>query len=137
MSAVIDSPDSLDPESIEWKVARALAVLAQLLRTGAPICVSFSAGKDSSTTLNLLLTAAANLRRQGVALPPIIITHADTGIENPSMVSYARREMQLVLAFARKHDLNVHVEIAHPNLTETWAVRIIGGSSIGRVSTGG
>ncbi|MDF2461861.1 MAG: hypothetical protein K0Q43_96 [Ramlibacter sp.] len=91
---------------------------------------SFSAGKDSSTALNLLLTTAAALRRRAQPVPPIIVTHANTGIENPSMVQYAKREMQLVLAYARKHDLDVKVQVAHPNLTETWPVRVIGGRAL-------
>jgi len=130
MSAVLSSPQPLEPHSIEWKVARAKAALTQLLLSGAPVSPAWSAGKDSACVLNLLLTAAADLRRQGFPIPPIIVTHANTGIENPSMVAYARREMTQVLAFATNNGLDVRVETAHPNLNETWPVRVIGGRAL-------
>ena len=119
-----------DPDSIEAKIERAEGVLTRVLQSGAPVCVSWSAGKDSSAVLNLLLSAAARLRASGAAVPAIVVTHADTGIENPSMVGYAREEMKAVRAFAAAHGLRVDVEIAEPNLTNRWAVRVIGGRAL-------
>lgn len=131
MSALPSQPSpSFDLSTIEGKVALAQAVLERLLRHGAPVAVSWSAGKDSSVALNLLLSTAAALRRNGVEIPPIVVTHADTLVENPSMRQYARREMKQVMAYARKHRLNVRVDVATPSLTESWTVRVIGGRAL-------
>jgi 3'-phosphoadenosine 5'-phosphosulfate sulfotransferase (PAPS reductase)/FAD synthetase len=130
MSAVLHDLRNYTSDSIENKIARAHAVLEQLLLSGAPACVAASFGKDSSAALNLLLTTAARLRRQGIAVAPIVVTHADTGIENPSMVQYARGEMKQVAEYARANDLEVVIEVAHPNLSETWPVRVIGGRAL-------
>lgn len=118
------------PQDFDGKVARALAALTEVLRRGHPVCVSWSAGKDSSTVLNLLLVAAASMHAAGEPVPPIIVTHADTMVENPEMVLYARNEMTQVREFARRHGLDVEIEIAQPNLSEQWAVRVIGGRAL-------
>lgn len=118
------------PEEIEDKITRAEKVLTKLLEQGCPVCVSWSAGKDSSTVLNLLLVAAAKLSAEGVVLPPIVVTHADTLVESPEMTSYARGEMAQVMRFAKLHQLNVTIEVSEPLLTAQWAVRVIGGRAL-------
>ena len=117
---------------IEARIERAEGVLTRLLERQMPVCCSWSAGKDSSTVLNLLLSAASRLAAEKGAgfVPPIVVTHADTMIENPEMVSYARAEMAQVRAFAKLHGLNVSIEISVPNLTDRWAVRVIGGRAL-------
>lgn len=118
------------PDEVEGKIERAERALTQVMRKGMPVCVSWSAGKDSSTVLNLLLSAASKMSERGESVPPIVVTHADTMIENPEMVLYARNEMTMVDEFARKHKLNVTIEISTPNLTDQWAVRVIGGRAL-------
>lgn len=124
------APLEVLPQDIEGKIARVDAALTELLRRGHPVCVSWSAGKDSSTVLNLLLVAAANLAARGEPVPPIVVTHADTGVENPEMQLYARSEMTQVKEFARRHRLDLEIEISHPNLSDQWAVRVIGGRAL-------
>jgi len=119
-----------EPTTLEEKISRAEAALTSLLRKGHPICCSWSAGKDSSTLLNLALVAAAKLARAGEKVPPIVVTHADTLIENPEMVSYARNEMAQVRDFARKNGLELRIEVSTPNLSESWPVRVIGGRAL-------
>ncbi len=116
--------------SVEERVERAVGALTTLLRHGYPVCVSWSAGKDSSTLLNLVLTAAAKLKQQSEPVPPIVVTHADTMIENPEMTLYARNEMVMVREFARRKGLNVKIEVSQPNLTSQWSVRVIGGRAL-------
>ena len=123
---------AVDEDDIEVRIARAEGVLTRLLERQMPVCCSWSAGKDSSTVLNLLLSAASKLaQRKGAAfVPPLVVTHADTLIENPEMVAYARAEMTQVRAFAKAHGLRVSIEISEPNLTDRWAVRVIGGRGL-------
>lgn len=120
-------PTDLD---IEERISRAEGVLTRLLLQKRPVAVSWSAGKDSSAVLSLLLVAAVKLRLDGHALPPIVVVHSDTGVENPEMSLYARSEMLQVAAYAKRHDLPVTVSVAHPNLTSQWAVRVIGGRAL-------
>lgn len=127
MSTNTNDPSALDTEA---KVDRAEQALTALLRQGAPVCASWSSGKDSSAVLNLVLVSAAKMKAAGESVPPIVVTHADTMIENPEMTLYARNEMLQVKAFARRHKLDVAIEVATPNLTNQWAVRVIGGRGL-------
>ena len=121
---------ALDLDSVEAKATKAERVLTELMRSGAPISVAWSAGKDSSTLLNLVLCAAARMHQAGEITPPIIVTHGDTLIENPEMSLYARNEMTQVHQFARRHGLKVRIETSQPNLLNRWAVKTIGGRSL-------
>lgn len=115
---------------IEERIDRAESALTELMRHGAPVCVSWSAGKDSSCVLNLLLSAAVKFKAAGGDVPPIVVTHADTMVENPEMTLYARNEMVQVRSFAKRHGLDLVIEVATPNLTNQWAVRVIGGRAL-------
>lgn len=114
------------PQDVRLRVD-AEAVIARLLHEGHPLFVAYSGGKDSTTLLSLALNAAALLRATGVEVPPLIITHGDTGIENPMVAALARREMQKAEAFGREQGLQVMAEVAEPALNETWAVAILSG----------
>lgn len=138
---LIEQPQVAEPAAagtarpvVDWdldeKVDRAIEALTALLRSGAPACVSWSAGKDSGTLLNLCLTAALQLKRRGEAVPPIVVTHADTLVENPDVRAYAQVEMMRVREFARINGLPVRVLTATPNLSAQWAVRVIGGRAL-------
>ncbi len=120
----------LDGLDLDQRIARAEAALTALLRSGTSPCQSWSAGKDSSVVLNLLLNAAAKMKAAGETVPPIVVTHADTMVENPEMTLYARNEMIQIRAFAKRHGLDVTIEVATPNLTNQWAVRVIGGRAL-------
>jgi 3'-phosphoadenosine 5'-phosphosulfate sulfotransferase (PAPS reductase)/FAD synthetase len=130
-AAPTPSAPSLPPgDDVESLIARAEATLTKVLERGMPVCVSWSAGKDSSCVLNLLLSAASKMADAGRKTPPIVVTHADTLVESPAMVEYARAEMDGVRAFAKEHNLDVSIEISEPHLADTWAVRIIGGRAL-------
>ncbi|MEJ8837610.1 phosphoadenosine phosphosulfate reductase domain-containing protein [Ramlibacter sp. AN1133] len=134
LARLLDEPAEAEihvlPDDIDGKIARAEAAITELLRRGHPICCAWSAGKDSSTVLNLLLSAAAKLKAAGEDVPPIVVTHADTGIENPEMSAYARNEMVQVREFARRRGLEVEIHVSHPNLSDQWATRVIGGRAL-------
>lgn len=123
-------PAAAAPVDLEARIARAESVLIELLRAGAPLCVAWSAGKDSSCVLNLTLVAAAKLAAQGEPVPPIVVTHAATGIDNPEVALYARAEMLQVREFARRHKLRVEIATSTPHLNDLWAVRVIGGRAL-------
>lgn len=123
-------PSSAPEMSIEEKIARAEEALSALLLSGNSAVVNWSAGKDSSTMLSLVLNTAAKLRADGHELPPIVICFADTMVENAEMALYARNEMTQVEHFAHRYKLDVTIEISYPNLASQWAVRVIGGRAL-------
>lgn len=118
------------PESIEGKIERAEGVLTRLLEQQTPICASISFGKDSSALLNLLMSAASKMTARNEMVPHIVVTYADTTVESPEMVKYAKEEMGRVKAFAKAHHFSISIEISRPNLTDQWSVRIIGGRAL-------
>lgn len=118
------------------RAERAESVLMALLRDGRAMVVSWSAGKDSSATLNLLLSAAAKLTADGVVVPPIVVNHVDTLIENPEMVAYAVGEMQAIRAYAAKHRLPLELHTAAPSLNDQWVVRVLSGRALPSFQTG-
>ena len=107
-------------------IKQAERTVKKLLEGGAPIIVAYSGGKDSSIVLNLTLTMAAELKREGYEPPKIIVTHGNTGIENPEVVLHAKDEMHKVQKYAGKHGLRVQILVSHPALNDQWAVRVIG-----------
>lgn len=108
------------------KVSESFSAVKALLLSGYPVNCAFSSGKDSSAALNLLLQAARKLRECGTALPPIVVSHGDTQVENPAMATLARQEMGKIQVFASAHDLPVTVAVATPSLAESWVFRTIG-----------
>lgn len=108
----------------------ASAVVAGLLRAGHPLLCAYSGGKDSTVVLALALNAARGLKYQGFEVPPIIVTHGDTGIENPSVSALAEQEMRKVRDFGRRYGLLVTAEVARPALNDTWAVSVLSGRKL-------
>lgn len=94
------------------------------------LAVAWSAGKDSSVVLGLVLQAAQALKKEGVEFLPILVTHGDTQVENPEIRLYADMEMRRIRRFGQKHDIPVEVLVATPNLTESWQCRVIGGRAM-------
>lgn len=119
-------------DDLDAMIERAEGTLTRVLQSGRSICVSYSAGKDSSCVLNLLLAAAAKLAKASpsVVVPPIVVQHADTMIENAAIHAYAKREMSQIAAFAKAHGLDVTIEVSQPSLSQQWAVRVIGGRAL-------
>lgn len=108
----------------------ALAAITLILRANRKLIIAYSGGKDSTAVLLMALNAARALSAEGVTFPPILITHGDTGIENPTVVSLVRRELGKACAFGRQHGFEVQAEIAKPLLNDTWAVAVLGGRKL-------
>lgn len=116
--------------SFKEKVRKAIDAISLLLQNGRPCISAWSSGKDSSVSLSLVLIAALEARQKGHSLPPIIVSHGDTTVENPEIRAYADAEIQRVKAFAQAHGLPLNVSVARPNLAESWQVRVIGGRAL-------
>lgn len=123
-----DAPDITEAD-FDTVLANTLAAINAVLAT-APVCVSWSAGKDSSVVLSLTLEAAGRRRQRGEHLHPIVVMTADTRVESPEVHAYARAELRAVQRFARQHGLDVRTEVTTPRLTESWALTILSGRSL-------
>jgi len=111
--------------------SRPVSILLGLLRQGRPLVVAWSGGKDSSVTLDLAFRAALRARDEGLT-PRIVVSHADTGVENPEMRMHCLMERGLIRRFAKANGLDVSIKISRPTLASTWAVRVITGTMLPR-----
>lgn len=135
LAAIARPPDARPGASTQdlttsQKVERAVAAITKLLKDRRPLSVAYSGGKDSSVMAALTLEAARRLKEMGDELPPILFTHARTGIDNPAMDMVARMEIERIRQYAASHGLPVRVDIAEPALNDTWAVRILSGRAL-------
>ena len=111
--------------------AAALAGMSGLLRQGHPLAVAFSGGKDSSVLANLALAAGLTVRECTDRVPPIVVIHADVGsVENPEIRALVGGELDKMVAFAKVHGIALIVRVAQPPLSETFAVRVVGGRGL-------
>lgn len=118
-------------------IYNSIVAIERLIREGHPLMIAWSSGKDSSTAMNLALTAAVRVLNEHGVTVPLVVTHGDTLIENPEMHAYAKKEMAKVTAFAEKHGLNLQIAVSVPNLNDRWSVQILGGRSIPAFPTSG
>jgi len=108
----------------------ALHAMTAALRAGHPLAVAYSGGKDSSVLANLALAAACQVQAEG-GRAVLAITHADVGaVENPEIRALVRDELACMKRFAAAKDLDLRVRIARPALSESFAVRVIGGRAL-------
>lgn len=116
--------------STEDKVARAKAAINHVFDMGHPAAVAYSAGKDSTVLMYLVLEVARERLAHGFPVSRILITHAQTQVDNPAYEEVANTEIERVRAYAAAHNLPLRVDIAVPSLNDTWAVRIISGRAL-------
>lgn len=111
--------------------AVALGAMSRLLRAGHPLVVAFSGGKDSSTLANLALSAWLVARDGGDRLPPLVVIHSDVGsVENPEIRALVGGELDKMAAFAKAQGIALIPRIVGPILSETFAVRVVGGRGL-------
>ncbi|WP_187306036.1 phosphoadenosine phosphosulfate reductase family protein [Diaphorobacter nitroreducens] len=111
--------------------AAALGAMSRLLRAGHPLVVAFSGGKDSSTLANLALNAWLAARQDTERLPPLVVIHSDVGsVENPEIRALVVSELDKMATFAKAQGIALIVRIARPPLSETFAVRVVGGRGL-------
>lgn len=109
---------------------RALRRIRGILTDGHVCVLAYSGGKDSSCLASLLLLAAVDLKRNGHSVPPIIITHSQTGVESPEVSRLAFSELDKMKEFSVRHGIDVRTEIAFPALNDSFPVRVIGGRAL-------
>jgi DNA sulfur modification protein DndC len=116
--------------STAQKIARSKASLHGVFEAGHPVVVAYSAGKDSTVMLYLVLEVAAERKAIGLQMNQILVTHASTQVDNPAYEEVTRTEIAKIRAYALKLSLPLRLDIATPSLNDTWAVRIISGRAL-------
>lgn len=116
--------------STDDKVARAMGAIHRVFDHGHPVGVAYSAGKDSTILMYLVLEVARQRVEQSLPMTAILVTHAQTQVDNPAYEEVANREIERVRAYAKAHNLPLRVDIAYPSLNDSWAVRIISGRAL-------
>lgn len=95
-----------------------------------PVSLACSCGKDSTTVADGLLAALAGRKRDGIFSPPVLVTHADPGVDNPEMRMVADRMLADMAAVSDKYGLGIEIRTAKPGLNSGWAVRVLGGRGL-------
>lgn len=114
----------------ETPEARATRRIQSVLRAGHPVCIAYSAGKDSSALTNLALNAARQLIEEGDLVPPLVVVNADTMVEQPYVRWLADADLAKIKAFGERHGLAIETLIAQPTLSDSFPVRVIGGRAL-------
>jgi 3'-phosphoadenosine 5'-phosphosulfate sulfotransferase (PAPS reductase)/FAD synthetase len=117
-------------EHAESPIARTARRIRALLEARHPLALAFSSGKDSSALAALTLSTAASLKREGKVVPPIVVVNSDTGVEQPEIVALAKSELRKMHQFAERHGIPVRTMRGQPLLSDSFAVRVIGGRAL-------
>lgn len=119
--------------NLDQKIDRAISAIVNTVKQGYEVCASYSGGKDSSITLNLTLSAIIKLKAQGVTVPTIHVIHSDTGVENPVVHAYNKRQLRQIKAYSKASGIKMKVWVATPSLSNDYLVSMLGGRTIASV----
>lgn len=109
---------------------RARRRIHAIMDAGRPCIVAFSSGKDSSALANLVLTCAQERVQRAEPSPLVIVTHSDTGVEQPEIHVLATNELLKMQRFAQREGIRLTVLTGQPELNESFACRVIGGRAL-------
>lgn len=91
------------------------------LKDSSPWVVTYSGGKDSTMTLQLVLeTIAQNPKKE------VHVLYADTRVEPPPVVDHARRLLEKIGEWAKKYNLPVVLNTLYPELKDSFFVLLLG-----------
>lgn len=119
----------MDDELIA-KLERAWTTIRRLVEQDSVVSVAWSGGKDSTAALILSLIAYEDAMVPGRAGPPLAVTTADTGIENPVVHAYWQGMVRALEAHARRRGLDIRVRVARPSLVSSWTVKVLSGCGL-------
>ncbi|MAZ86195.1 MAG: hypothetical protein CL693_00920 [Cellvibrionaceae bacterium] len=114
----------------EKKVEIAHSSLTNLMKNGIPLVYAWSSGKDSSVALDIGLKAARDFKQSGGEVPPFVIIHGNTLLENPEIDRFAKEEIVKIEEFIKANKLPGQVEVATPAMSQNHMVNLIGGRTI-------
>lgn len=95
------------------------------LENARPWVIGYSGGKDSTTALQLIWYALAELPVEDRKYPVYVIS-SDTLVETPVIVSYITGTLERIETVARDQKMPFHTDIVHPKINDTFWVNLIG-----------
>jgi DNA sulfur modification protein DndC len=95
------------------------------LNDNRPWVIGYSGGKDSTLTTMLVFEAISRLPINQ-RTKEIHILSTNTMVENPLIINYIKRNMDLMNSYSREKHLNVKATILQPELKETFWTLLIG-----------
>ena len=90
-----------------------------------PWVIGYSGGKDSSTVLQLVWTAVAELPPEQ-RKKPIHVISTDTLVEQPIVAMWVDESHEKMRAAARQHSMPVHPHKLTPDVKDTYWVNLMG-----------
>jgi 3'-phosphoadenosine 5'-phosphosulfate sulfotransferase (PAPS reductase)/FAD synthetase len=114
------------------KLDNALENIKALLKSGHHLSVGYSAGKDSSCVLILLLEAIRQLLEERVHVPHCYVMNSNTRMEMPQMDYYVMGQLMQLRNYIAKHNLPVSVEEVEPSLSGRFTWTVIGRGKLPR-----
>lgn len=111
--------DSRTPDDIHREIQEVY------LENARPWVIGYSGGKDSTTALQLVWYALAELPPEKRKYPVYVIS-SDTLVETPVIVSYITGTLNRLENVARKEKMPFHTDIVRPKITETFWVNLLG-----------
>src|SRR6266508_3667917 len=104
--------------------SRSIAVIQrEYHRSSEPWVLGYSGGKDSSALLKLVFLALLGLRK---CPKPVTIVYCDTGVEIPVVRNLVSATLGNLVTEAQEARLPIVTEIASPELTDRYFVKVIG-----------
>ena len=111
--------DSRTPDDIHREIQEVY------LENARPWVIGYSGGKDSTTALQLVWYALAELPEEERKYPVYVIS-SDTLVETPVIVNYITGTLERLEATAREQKMPFQTDIVHPKTDDTFWVNLIG-----------
>lgn len=112
--------------TLQERVSKVIETLLSLIRTGTPMILAYSGGKDSAVVSALTLMAAKIAVEEG--LTPIVVANtSNTYIENPEIERHYKVELAKMEQYGRKHGFKVTTAVVTPSLASRFQVKVLTG----------
>ncbi|MBU1248690.1 MAG: phosphoadenosine phosphosulfate reductase family protein [Proteobacteria bacterium] len=109
------------------KITYARKLIRRTMNQGHALIMAWSGGKDSSTVMCLVLSESMAFKRDNGSSPRLVVSHANTGVENPEMERVANLDLERIRDFADKHGLDLEIRVSQPVLNDLFSVKVISG----------
>lgn len=119
--------NSTDPHTLDGEMLRSRyeEIRTVYLADRRPWVIGYSGGKDSTTALQIIWYALADLPASELS-KPIYIISSDTLVETPKIVDYIDASLSRMNEAAQRHGLPFSAHKVRPVLEDTFWVNLIG-----------
>ena len=122
MNELVNATASLERARLEERYSEIRQVY---LADSRPWVIGYSGGKDSTTALQLIWYALAQLKKDELKKPVFVIS-SDTLVETPKIVDYIDKSLQRINDAAKRADLPFSAHKVSPEIDDSFWVNLIG-----------